>query len=82
MLRTLEEAAHRRAWGNTEELLAIVAETLDALLRAFVQVNSNPNQPTRPSPPLRIPRPGREQPKAEAMTLGDLARNLLSGGRP
>lgn len=79
MLRTIEEAAQRRAWGHAEELLALVAELLDALLRAFIRANSDPNRPVSLPDPIHIPRPGREPTPAPTVSLGDLARQMLRG---
>ncbi len=66
-------------WSTGDELLALVAELVDANTRAFVVANSKPNA-TAPKP-LRIPRPddtGATKAKPVSMSSPE-ARSFFAG---
>lgn len=73
MLASLGEAHTDQRWGDSEELLALIAELLHTLIRVTVKANSKPG--TRVPEPLHIRRPG--EPEKPAMTMGEMARRML-----
>lgn len=73
--------AHRDRWTHETELLATIAEGIDALIRVTVMANSDPKRKPRFPPPYRYPRPGRAAAKRTTVHPRDLARRMLSAGR-
>jgi hypothetical protein len=72
--------ARRDHWGHDEELLALIAELLDALIRVTVQLHSDPKKRPRLPPVLRYPRPGTPSaPQRTVIHPRDLARRMLAG---
>lgn len=67
-------------WGHVEELLRLIAERLDVLLRVTVMANRDQK---RAAPdfgaPFHYPRPG-EAKTSIAVRPRDVARKMLGGG--
>lgn len=71
MLNAIAAASVDR-WGHVEELLATVAELLDALLH--LQAKAHFKNPRLPKP-LRVRRPG--EPDTPKLSMGQMARKLM-----
>lgn len=69
MVRSVDPNSH---WTNNEELLAVIAELVDSLIQLFYAANTRKG--AKPLTPLRIPRPGREEPLKPKPTPTDLRR--------
>lgn len=67
-------AAHVERWTTTDELLAVNAEVMHSLYRAFVQAWGN--EGTKLPDPLVIPRPGDSPVEKRAAGFGDLVRRM------
>lgn len=63
---------HNGAWGNTEELLAVLAEQVDAGNRLFFAAHAKKG--TRPPKPLEIRRPGQVQQRRRQSSPAEVAR--------
>lgn len=72
-------AAYRDRWGHQEELLATIAEELDALIRVTIRANADPKKRLQFGPPFSYPRPGRAVARRKVIKPADLARRLLAG---
>lgn len=76
MLMALSEAQRAQRWGDNEELLAVIAETLHALLLVTVRIHSKKG--TQLPPPLRIRRPD-ETDRRPKVSFGQMARQMARG---
>lgn len=75
MLEAISDAQHLR-WGSSEELLAVIAETLHALLLLTARIHTK--RGTQLPPPLRVRRP-HEQDRRPKLTFGQMARQMARG---
>lgn len=73
--KAVTERLKAEAWSQDTELLAVIAEQVNAVFIATVSANSK-NKPNLK--PLEIPRPHRPQEKAPAVSPRDAA--LMTGG--
>lgn len=73
--------AHRPGWGNVEELLAGLIETVDVGNRVLYMANAKKG--TRAPKPLKITRPGdREAERPKMATSAEMARFFGRKGPP
>lgn len=75
MLASLGEAYSAQRWGDTQELLAVLAELVHALIRVTVKANSP--RGTQVPQPLHIKRPN--EPAMPSMSIGEMARRMARG---
>jgi hypothetical protein len=79
MTAALVEAIGQR-WGPSDEILALILERLDVLLRVTAQANSSKRIAFGPA--FHFPRPGEDRQRHHrAVRPADLARRLAQGGQ-
>lgn len=77
MLHALADAVGAQKWRDNEELLAMIAELLHALLVVTIKVHSKKG--AQMPKPLRITRPGQPEPEEPSVSIGQMARRMARG---